>query len=143
MGRGVRLGVDLVLRERSKPYISHEFFFEYITTIFLPYLNELRDSEELEACEAVLLMDNCSSHVSDDVVAVLANARVRIITFAPHTTHIFQRLDMVLFEALKKHSNGLKMFRRGATSGRVPAQGLSQLQADHNSSQYMGAFAAI
>jgi hypothetical protein len=73
-------------------------------------LNELRDSEEFEAWEAVLLMDNCLRHISDDVVAVLTHARVRIITFAPHTTHIFQMLDVVLFSALKKHANFGRLF---------------------------------
>jgi hypothetical protein len=55
-------------------------------------------------------MDNCSPHVSDDVVAVLTNARVRVITFAPHTTHVFQILDVVLFGALKKRASGLEMW---------------------------------
>jgi hypothetical protein len=73
-------------------------------------LNELRESEEFEAYEAVLLMENSPCHVSDEVVAVFTNARVRIITFAPHTTHLFQIFDAVLFGALKKHVNGLKMF---------------------------------
>jgi hypothetical protein len=54
-------------------------------------------------------MGQCSPHISDDVVAVLTHARVRIITFAPHTTHIFQTLDVILFGTLKKHDNGLKM----------------------------------
>jgi hypothetical protein len=37
---------------------------------------------------AVLLMDmdNCSTHVRDDVIRILTEARVRVITFAPHTT---------------------------------------------------------
>jgi hypothetical protein len=54
-------------------------------------------------------MANCSPHISDDVMAVLINARVRVITFAPHTTHVFQMLDVVLFDALKKHAIGLEM----------------------------------
>jgi hypothetical protein len=110
MSRGVRLGVDFQLRQRAKPYVSRKLFLEYIKTIFLPYLNELRDTEQFEGCEAVLLMDNCSPHISEEVVAVLTEARVRIITFAPHTTQIFQVLDLVLFGALKKHANGLKAF---------------------------------
>jgi hypothetical protein len=73
-------------------------------------LNELRDSEEFEACEAVLFMDNCSPHISDDIVAVLTHARMRIITFTIYTTHIFQMLDVVLFGALKKHANNIKIF---------------------------------
>jgi hypothetical protein len=100
-GRGVRLGVDLVLRQWSKPYVSREFFLEYIKTIFLPYLNEPRESEGFEACEAMLLMNDSSSHVLDEVVAVITNARVRFITFAPHTTHIFKMRDAVR-EGIKK-----------------------------------------
>jgi hypothetical protein len=66
--------------------------------------------EQFDGCEAVLLMDNCSSHISDEIVAVLTEARVRIITFATHTTQIFQVLDLVLFGALKRHANSLKAF---------------------------------
>jgi hypothetical protein len=110
MSRGFRLMVDCVFRQQPKPYVSRKLFLEYIKTTFVPYLNEIRDSEEFEACEAVLFMDNCSPHISDDVVAVLTHARVRIITFATHTAHIFQMLDLVLFGTLKKHVNSLKMF---------------------------------
>jgi hypothetical protein len=54
-------------------------------------------------------MDNCSPHLSDDGVAVPTNARVRVITFTPNTTHVFQMLDVVLFGALKKRASGLEM----------------------------------
>jgi hypothetical protein len=109
MSRGVRLGVDFVLKNRSKPYVSRKLFFDYVKTIFVPYLTELQDSEELEGCEAALLMDNCSPHIADDVIAVLTSVRVQIITFAPHTTHIFQILDVVLFGGMKKHATGLEI----------------------------------
>jgi hypothetical protein len=101
MARGVRLGVDFVMKHRSKPYISGKLFLDYINNIFVPYLNELRESEEFAQSEAVLLMDNCSLHMGDAVIAVLAREHVRVITFAPHTTHIFQVLDLVFFGALK------------------------------------------
>jgi hypothetical protein len=110
MIRGVRLGVDFVLRQRSKPYVSAVLFLEYVNNVFIPYLNELRESKQMNACEAVLLIDNCSPHVSDDVIAILTNVRVRIITFALNTTHVFQMLDVVLFGALKKLDSGLEMW---------------------------------
>jgi hypothetical protein len=91
-----------------KPYVSGKLFLEYINRVFVPHLNKLRDSEELEICEAVPLMDNYSPHMSGDVVAVVTRVRVRIIMFATHTTHIFQGLDVVLFGALKKHATGLE-----------------------------------
>jgi hypothetical protein len=93
---------------QAKPYVSDKLFLEYINAIFVPCLNEVGDSEDLEACEAVRLMDNCSPHMSDDVVAVLPRLRVTIITFATYTTHIFQVLHVVLFGALKKHAIGLE-----------------------------------
>jgi hypothetical protein len=62
------------------------------------------DAEEFEACKVALLMDNCLNHISNDVIAILTREQVRIVTFATHTTHIFQILDMVLFGALKKHA---------------------------------------
>jgi hypothetical protein len=46
--------------------------------------------------------------MADEVVALLTNLRVRIITFSPHTTHIFQVLAVVLFGAMKKHDTCLK-----------------------------------
>jgi hypothetical protein len=110
MRRGVRLGVDFVLKKRSKPYVNRTLFLDYINSVFIPYVNELRESEELYDCEAVLLMDNCSPHMADEVITALTNARVRIITFAPHTTHVFQVLDLVLFGALKKHATALQLF---------------------------------
>jgi hypothetical protein len=114
MIRGVRLGVDLVLRRRPKPYVNAVLVLEYVNNIFIHYLNELRESEQMNACEAVLLMDNFSPHVSDAVVAVLTNARVRVITFATHMTHVFQMLDVVLFSALKKCASGLEMWNDGS-----------------------------
>jgi hypothetical protein len=88
MNRGVRLDVDFVLRQRSKPYINGQLFLEYINNIFIPYLNKLRESEEFTRCEAVLLMDNCSRHMSEAVIAVLTRERVIVITFSPHTTSL-------------------------------------------------------
>jgi hypothetical protein len=46
--------------------------------------------------------------MADDIIALLTSLRVRIITFTPHTTNIFQVLDVVLFGAMKKHDTGLK-----------------------------------
>jgi hypothetical protein len=89
--------------------VNAALFLEVINSIFIHYLSELLDFEHFDACEAILLMDNCSPRMSDDVLAVLTNARVRVITFAPHTTHVFQMFDIVLFGALNNHATGLEM----------------------------------
>jgi hypothetical protein len=45
--------------------------------------------------------------MSDDLIAVITRERVKIIRFAPHTIHIFQMLNVVLFRALKKSATSL------------------------------------
>jgi hypothetical protein len=64
--------------------------------------------EEFETCQTMLLMDNCSNHMSDDVITILTRERVKMVIFASHATHVFQMLDVVLFGALKKHTTGLE-----------------------------------
>jgi hypothetical protein len=43
-----------------------------------------------------------SCHITDDIIGLLTEARVRVITFAPHTTQIFQVLDVTRFGVLKR-----------------------------------------
>jgi hypothetical protein len=95
-----------------------KMFAQYITSLFLPYVVKVRSKKEIEQEEAALLMDSCSNHLATQVTDMLTTARVQIITFAPHTTHIFQLLDMALFgtfEQVGKYHlpvNGLGMTSR-------------------------------
>jgi hypothetical protein len=100
--RGARFGTAFILKSRAKPYINAEIFEEYICTVFLPNLDELRSLEEFATEDAILLMDNCPSHVGEVILSLLRDARVRGITWPPHTTKIFQKLDISLFGALKR-----------------------------------------
>jgi hypothetical protein len=100
--RGVRLGTDFVLKHRARPYINAEIFEEYIRSVLLPNLNELRNLEGGADEDAVLLMDNCPSHVGEHSLGLLRDAQVRVITWPPHTTQIFQELDLSLFGVLKR-----------------------------------------
>jgi hypothetical protein len=51
---------------------------------------------------AVLLMDDYSAHVNDDMICILTESRVCAITFAPHTSQVFQLLDLILFRVFKR-----------------------------------------
>jgi 2-methylisocitrate lyase-like PEP mutase family enzyme len=98
----VRFGTDLILKQRAKAYVNGEIFLEYICMVFLPNLNKLQSLEEFADEDPVLLMDNRSSHVGEEVLSLLRDAHVRIITWAPHAIHIFQELDLCLFGVLKR-----------------------------------------
>lgn len=47
-------------------------------------------------------MDNDAAHLSEEILILLAQNKVMVITFPAHTTNIFQILDLVLFCSLKK-----------------------------------------
>jgi hypothetical protein len=47
-------------------------------------------------------MDTSSVHLTDHVIRLLTEARVRVITFTPHTSQIFQIPDLTLFGLLKR-----------------------------------------
>jgi hypothetical protein len=95
--------MDFIMRSNLSPYINAEIFLDYIRTIFVPNLAELRTLDAFTEETGVLLMDNCASHVTDDIIGVLTEARVRVITFAAYTPQIFQVLDVTLFGVLKRH----------------------------------------
>jgi hypothetical protein len=52
---------------------------------------------------AVLLMDNCSSDLTCDLIGLLTDAQVCVTSFAPHITQNFQILDITLFGVVKRH----------------------------------------
>jgi hypothetical protein len=102
--QGVRFGSNSALKFNQKPCINAHIFLDDIGIVFLPYLGTLRDLAVLAQEIAVLLMDGCSAHVSDDVISIPTEGRVRFITFAPHTTQVFQILDLTLFGIPKRCS---------------------------------------
>jgi hypothetical protein len=85
--------------------MSSQLFTEYISTVLLPYFDELRPNEEFADNEAAPLMDNCSVHVQGDTLQMSADHRVKMLRFPPHTTHIFQSINLSLFRSFKKRMN--------------------------------------
>jgi hypothetical protein len=100
--RALRFGTDFILKSPAKPYISAEIFKEYVTTVFIPNLNELRSFEQFAEDKAILLIDNALGHVSKITLGFLRDASIRVITWPSYTTQIFQQLDLSLFRVLKQ-----------------------------------------
>jgi hypothetical protein len=102
---GFRMGADLILRQQNKLSMNSTLFFEYIAKVLLPYVGELRTNEEFADKGSVLLMDNCSIHVRPDTFQWRVDHGVKVITFSPQTSHIFQSLDVSLFGNFKRKMN--------------------------------------
>jgi hypothetical protein len=124
---GMQIGKHLILKRPDKPYVNSDLFENYTRTVFRHHLLATRQMYDFGEEDAVLLMDNCSPHVASAVLTLLSNARVRIVTFAPRTTQIFQILDLTLFgeHGLRElwdmdfHLENLSIRRRNARFGWV------------------------
>ena len=98
---GIREGVDFKYAHQSSAFINTEIFNDYIRSVIFVYIDELRKKPEFENEPAVILCDNCSSHINDDILKDMAQRNIRIITFPPHSSHLFQPLDLVTFGGFK------------------------------------------
>jgi hypothetical protein len=64
----------------------------------------VENNRQLPGCQekpSVIFCDNCSCHCSDDVLRDLATHGILLMTYPPHSSHIFQVLDVLLFGRLK------------------------------------------
>jgi hypothetical protein len=48
--------------------MNSRLFAEWISTVLLPYVDELRSNEEFADKETMLLMDNCSVHAQGNTL---------------------------------------------------------------------------
>jgi hypothetical protein len=96
------MGVDLILERRHNPYMTAALFQQYVTTVLVPFINRVRTNDQLAGKPAILLMDNCPFHTRPEVLTMLREHDIKVITFPPHTTRIFQALDVSLFDILKR-----------------------------------------
>jgi hypothetical protein len=94
------LGADFALKSNNKPYINAKIILDYIWTVFIPNFAEVWTLDGFAEEVGVPWMDNCPSHVTDDVIHLRTEAGVRVIAFAPHTAQIFQVADVTLFAVL-------------------------------------------
>jgi hypothetical protein len=99
---GFRIGSDMILRKRDKPYMNAALFAEYVSAVFLSDIAKIRSDPRFTDKEAVLLMDNCSLHLREDILQTLADYHVKVVAFPLHTTKIFQWLDLSLVGVLRK-----------------------------------------
>jgi hypothetical protein len=103
-GMKIERQLNLILKHCDKPYVNAELFEDYLRSVLLPHLMITRIVKDLREEDAVLLMDDCSPHITPAVIELLSTARMRVVvvTFAPHTTQLFQVLDLTLFGVLKR-----------------------------------------
>jgi hypothetical protein len=99
---GWRDGQNFLIRSNDTSYVTRPIVKESLRDVVLKYFNTARETMHLENFAGVLLCDNCPSHIDEEVMVMLARKNIRLITFPPHTSHLFQPLDLVTFAAFKR-----------------------------------------
>jgi hypothetical protein len=68
-------------------------------------------AEHRAVATSVLLCDNCTSHIDEGLKQLLADNNIRLVTFPPHTSYLFQPLDLVTFAAFKREKREVHVGR--------------------------------
>ena len=73
-------------------WMEADSFFEWFESLFLKY-------KQSGAC--VLFFDNHNSHITLKLVNLAIKNNVHLICIPPHTSHVFQPLDVAAYKPLK------------------------------------------
>jgi hypothetical protein len=97
---GIRRDIDIMMEIRGAAYPTAEIFPRYIETV----LYAIVANRKLPGCRnkpAILFCDNCACHCSEDILIEFARHGVPLLSYPPHTSNLFQVLDLLLFGRLK------------------------------------------
>jgi hypothetical protein len=104
---GIEENVDLQVHLGTSAYVNAAVFYSYLDEVLIRRIEDFREANGLPESPAVLFMDNCSSHLTREVIDLLSSHKVKIITFPPHSSGIFQMLDLVFFGVFKTYKKRL------------------------------------
>lgn len=65
--KGYRPDENVMLRTRKPVYIDTSLFIKYVNVALIPFMDSIRENPLYSDEPAVLLIDNCSSHCSDEI----------------------------------------------------------------------------
>jgi hypothetical protein len=74
------------VKSNQRPGINAGIFLDHVRTVFFTYLLALRSLAAFSQEISFAFIDNSSAPVADDVIRLLTEAGVRIMTFVSHTT---------------------------------------------------------
>jgi hypothetical protein len=87
---------DYVIRNAMKTFITEVLFIEWLKTMFLPRIENLRAKANYTG-SVVLFLDGHSTHVTQRAVAFAGSERILIIRLVPHSSHLSRPLDLCTF----------------------------------------------
>jgi hypothetical protein len=69
--------------------------------VLIQRIEDFCEANETPDSPAILFLDNCFSHSTEHIIGCLSADKIKILTFLPHSSQIFQILDLVFFGVFK------------------------------------------
>ena len=89
-------------------YMDSELFYGFIFKLFVPHTIQIPGPK-------LLILDGHGSHLNIDIINLCHENNVHLYCLPPHTTHIFQPLDVVIFRPVKVYFNKITQNLKLAT----------------------------
>ncbi|KAA6387597.1 MAG: hypothetical protein EZS28_016877 [Streblomastix strix] len=126
---GIRKNIDVVIAESTGTNMTNWLFPDQLPKCVVPYVDMLRNKLGLDInSPAALLVDNCSSHLSNYTKLICALNNIKLITLPPNSTQYLQMLDLGVFGAYKQHLQTLRRHQTHDTPYRILFLALSALR---------------
>ena len=97
---GFDVGTKIVYQQNA--FCNNDLFFDYVRDVICEEVERRRTLFGVKKQRAVLLLDQCRSHCSNEVKAILKSHRIEIVYFPSHCSHLIQPLDLSLFGIMKQ-----------------------------------------
>jgi hypothetical protein len=98
--RGLRKNIDLQIKTVDSPYMTGTISIEYLRNTLIPVVESNRRLPGRVNKPAILGCDNCACHCKEEIPKELNKHGILLTTYRPHTSHVFQVLDILVFERL-------------------------------------------
>lgn len=85
----------------ASAYINEELFLRWVEKIWTPHIEGLRRQLQKPEQTALLLLDGASAHLGQKAKELFVRCNTRVVELVPHTSHLTQPLDLVIFAAYK------------------------------------------
>jgi hypothetical protein len=82
------------MRQNDSSSVTQDISNDYVQTVFIEMVKAVQRKIKLPRAAPVLLCDNSSSHLSEDILRRLARDNLRMIKLLPHISNFFQPLDL-------------------------------------------------
>jgi hypothetical protein len=98
---GIEENVDLKVHAGQSAYVDAILFHDYLRDVLISGIENFREANETPDSLAVLFLDNCSSDLTEHIIGLLSAHKIKIFTFPPHSSGIFQMVRLVFFGVFK------------------------------------------